>query len=412
MIQTLFPALRLEIHRNMLFRRVLGLIIICLLTACGSSTTSSLSDSASVEYLQLLAKFSENRQGEGREPFYTTELTLEPMTYALVLSSESLHYRSFPSAEGLRRIRNATNWLIANSDTDADGKAGWGLQDAWDAFSDGSVNPPNHPYTITTAIVLMGLLDACQVPGIWAESELAGMQHIIIAVSRRWCIEVWTESPEGGFFWYSPSTFDNHFVINASAMMMGVVSRAVTDFGMSLPDYLRTLFSDRVLKSFNATIGQAKLRNDAPFWSYIALPNAFNQDVPNDLVHHVYILWGIDQAISCLGESAAPWWREMLDLSLDKYWRDGVLYDYPQDVIYSDSAYARPAVLWGVGAILAYYAAHGDRNKSNATINVLKLNYGPFPDLKLWPATYTNDGLFYARYAAHALWGLSYADFK
>jgi hypothetical protein len=39
------------------------------------------------------------------------------------------------------------------SDTNADGKWGWGLAKVWDAFSDGSTNPDHTVYTVTTAYV-------------------------------------------------------------------------------------------------------------------------------------------------------------------------------------------------------------------------------------------------------------------
>lgn len=395
------------------FRALTFIVALSMLPACGSSTTTTPAvDTASTEYLQLLAKFPEDGQGEGREPYYTSLVTQEPMTYALVLSSESLHYRSFPSFEGVRRIKNAANWLIANSDTDADGKLGWGLKDAWDAFSDGSTNPSNHPYTITTAIVLNGLLDASEVAGIWTEAELSSLHNLVIAVSKRWCDEVWSGSSDGGFFWYSPSAFDAHFVINASSMMMGMVARTERELSPYLLDGDRTLFRDRIGKAFSSIVAQARFRNGAPFWSYIALPNDFNQDKPNDLVHHVYILWGLRAAQPTGGTASLTWNDGLSSFSLTAFWKNGDLYDYPQDVSYADPVYTRPAILWGVGALLAYYSVSNETEGAANTQRIINTSYGyPYPDLRLFPASYSADPVFYARYAAHVLWGLAYKDF-
>ena len=42
-----------------------------------------------------------------------------------------------------------------------------------------------------------------------------------------------------------------------------------------------------------------------PFWLYIGQPNIFNNKTPNDLLRHVYILWGTLSESS--GDSLGCW---------------------------------------------------------------------------------------------------------
>ncbi len=103
-------------------------------------------------YQQLLALYPEDHQGLGIEN-WTSGTEEQPMTYGLILSAEAARYRRTGEAEAERRVSKAMAWLLDNHDLDLDGKPGWGLPQPWDAFQDGSTNPVNQPYTITTAIV-------------------------------------------------------------------------------------------------------------------------------------------------------------------------------------------------------------------------------------------------------------------
>jgi hypothetical protein len=52
-----------------------------------------------------------------------------------------------------------SDYLVQHKDDNGDGKTGWGLPNAWDAFQDGTINPPNTVYAFETSLVSDGLID-------------------------------------------------------------------------------------------------------------------------------------------------------------------------------------------------------------------------------------------------------------
>lgn len=385
-----------------------GVIIILFLSCfCFQRTVHAFSK----DYLYLLSKFPESSQGSGLEPFYFSGISDQPMTYGLVLSAETLHYRYYPNDESYRRIRKSVSWLLDNIDLDGDGLPGWGLPYEWDAFGDGSVNGANQPYTITTAIVLMGLLDALSISSLWTNSEAESIRHAVIETGIRWCKEVYTETESGGFFWYSPNPFDGHFVPNVSAMFIGALTRLIYEQRKYLNIKDLQLIEGRIENAVKGIIQKSIPRNGLPFWSYIALPNPFNQNEPNDLVHHAYILFGMEIYRSLGQKVDLPWTREQAIQSLNCFIKNGLIYDFPQDVVYvggQESYTIRPAILWGVGMMLAFYAKYGDISRAEMVLDIIKTQYGLFPDIRLWPGYYSKDKNFYPRFAAHVLLGLAY----
>ncbi|MGA9228097.1 MAG: hypothetical protein WB217_17250, partial [Mesobacillus sp.] len=109
-------------------------------------------------YQMLIKKFPKGELGKGLEPTFPGT-SYQPMTYGLLLSSETIYYRKYREKNTLDRIQELVNWVIENKDLDKDGISGWGLPHEWDAYQNDSINPPNHPYTITTSIVMNGFLD-------------------------------------------------------------------------------------------------------------------------------------------------------------------------------------------------------------------------------------------------------------
>lgn len=364
------------------------------------------------DYELILSRFSNDYAG--KEPFIEGVYP-QPMTYALILMAETLRFRSFPTEEGRQRIRTATRWLIDNADLDGDGLVGWGLPQACDAFADGSTNPKNHPYTITTALVLLSLMDALSIPSLWDEREQMEIRYLMRKVALRWVQDVWTGDGSLGFFWYSPSQSDRYFVPNASAMFVGAMARMLSEYGSVLNPDEYELIHDRMDQAARGIISQIQWRNGAPFWPYIGLPNILNKEEPNDLVHHVYILWGMELYRSYGGSVGLPWSIDQAIQSLDRFWRDGILYDYPQDVVYTgefEPFQNRPAILWGAGSILAFYGRWGTSDQAWKTYAYIREAYGPPPRLVVWPSWFSGDEAFYPRYAAHVLWGLANYLFK
>lgn len=147
---------------------------------------------------------------------------------------------------------------------------GWGLPYEWDAYRDGTVNPETTAYAITTALVLNGLLDA----------GLADERAADVAVAWAGCC--WSD----GFFWYSDQPHDAIYTPNVSSMLAGVIFRFVHE----RPDLFaleeREALSSRANSAMTRLFATAR---PGPEWAYSDF-----EDRPNDLLHHVYTLWGAE----------------------------------------------------------------------------------------------------------------------
>jgi len=215
------------------------------------------------QYEELLALFPEDQQGSGLESKFASE-EHQPMTYGLVLSAESIRYSHLRTDEGARRIRNAWSWLIKNQDADSDKLPGWGLPVARDILGDGTVNQPNHPYTITTAHCLNGLLDSLQLQHFWSESEELTTRRLIADVAIRWSQDVISKSNEGAYFWYSPSPNDDIFCPNVSSMLIGCLVRILKVQSDIFSNEEAVLVEEVVDQCAAALIATAKMRYSAP----------------------------------------------------------------------------------------------------------------------------------------------------
>ena len=375
----------------------------------GSPSPSPQVDTASQDYLLLLAKFPEDQQGEGLDWYFQT-VGAQPIAYAFVLSSESLHYRASPTEEGRRRVRKAVRWLLDNIDLDRDGKPGWGFPDAWDAFGDGSVNPANHVYTITTASVMLGFLDALSLPNFWTLAEREEIRAALAGVSLRWCREIWQDTASGGYFWYSPATVDNIYTVNVSAMFLGALARILNEQRSALSASEANLIQTRTRAAAEMVAATAQFRMGNPFWLY----HERDPISPNDLTHHIYVLWGMELYRASGVGPGLPWALEQSIASVDAFWRDGTAHDFPQDVVYVGEQASwndRPAFLPGTSFMLAFYARWADLPRTTQTFNYLVQAHGPIPDLHVWPLWFSNDTNFYPRYTSRALWGIAMRDF-
>lgn len=393
--------------------------------AAFSAETGNDDKSIGDAYKWLLTTFAEDRQGFGldRHGMATED---QPMSYGLILSAEALRAASDKTkkespeyAESPRRAKKAVRWLIDNRDLDGDGKPGWGLPQSWDAWGDGSENPPNQPYTITTAIVLTGLFDALAVPELFDENERKEITDVVRAVVLRWCCEVWSEGYGGGYFWYSPGKQDDVFGINAPAMFLACLVRLLEEQDDSLSPAERDLVRSRADALAKAAASTVELRDGEPLWRYAPLPNSMNNNRPNDLVHHVYILLGIE-TYRDWNEAGIkiPCTREKAIASVDRFLADAdPASGRPRRILeYSpfDDPQSDQARLWGAGFMLAFYAKWADDARIERTFRLIEENYGPFPRLR-WigpDAKCADKKACYPRHTAHVLYGMAIAAFE
>jgi len=100
--------------------------------------------------------------------------------------------------------------------------------------------------------------------------------------------------------------------------------------------------------------------------------------------------------------------------SVNAFWREGKVYDFPQHQKYTGEQERfndRPTNLWGIGMMLAFYEKYGEQEMAERSLENIDKDYGPIPNLLLWPIDFSKDTNFYGRYAAHVLFGLSFSDF-
>lgn len=323
---------------------------ICLLvfvTACSAPPTLA------ERYTQLLGMFDAERPGYGLDAYTPDEAMDQAMAYALFASAEA-------NRGALESAKRAAGWLIANRPG-----GGWGLPFAWDAFSDGSENPANTVYTITTALGVQGLLDVYDATGeaVYRDTAKEAMDTLLGAMTD-------------DYFWYSVRPEDDYPVYNVNGMMLGQLQR----LGMSD-------LADEVL----AFVLSGALRDEAGhvYWPYSA-----DNARPNDLVHESYTMQGLVDYVRFGG-------RREVDLL--------ALYDSlerfigPKGVRELPGGEAR-ARLWGIGAALS-------------TAVLLERELGLEPDLsrRFAEAAFEHYDLdeepFYPRQAAHVLQGLSLVAF-
>ena len=235
-------------------------------------------------YSDLLGRIPASHPGRGQADYPGNPVADIPKSYAMVLAAELNRLRAGALPEGDRAlIRTAGQWLLDHCDEDGDGIVGWGLPFAWDAYGDGTTNPADTEYTITTGIVVNALLD-------WADSDFAAPQERIVATVASALapyLDGRFASPSG-LFAYSLDANDLRYdCFNPAAYLAGQMQRVshyVAD--RKLQTKIRRA-SDRVMSVL------LEHRKTDPgggwYWSY----SLQEDNVPNDLPHASYIIDGI-----------------------------------------------------------------------------------------------------------------------
>ena len=70
------------------------------------------------------------------------------------------------------------------------------------------------------------------------------------------------------------------------------------------------------------TVATVTLRDGLPSWEYMAMPNRFNQSRANDLLRHIYTLWGSEIYRDLNGSVPLSWTREQMLESVEKFWKN------------------------------------------------------------------------------------------
>ncbi len=276
------------------------------------------------------------------------------------------------------------------------------------------MNPVDQAYAIDTAIVLLGLMDALTPMGSGTKRAPGDRRprqashgdvvfRILDSIFRgRRVFLVHT----------STNVADNHYVVNITAMFCGVLQ--------SVPPSLRErsdaeeagLLGSRADDGIRLVDNGVILFGGKPFWDYADSPGVPTNT--NDMVHHVYIIYGVKMYLDHGGEVPVRWTTEDALGSLRLFTSGGVMYNYPHRIPFSPtpgSAWTPPANLWGIGMLIACASAMGDRPLAEAAVGATKESYGDFPDMTLFPLAWSSDTRIYPRFTAHVLYGLGVRDF-
>jgi len=321
----------------------------------------------------------------------------QPMTEGLLLSAKSIEAAAC-GCKTTPDLDRAALALLDGSDADGDGMIGWGLPQEYDAFGDNSTNPAGHEYTITTAVVLNGLLDYRPLA---PPAVRMRIDDTVRMVAETWTTRVWND--EEGFYWYSPAESDRVATMNVTSMMAGVLTRAAAT--VALPPATRATV-DRQAGKVIALLTRSATAG-VPFWRYTVTETARTED----LMHHIYTVHGVEM-IRAAGHRV-PWTSDQILESLAGFWDGERLMEYPKQHRPAGPLGLRPARLWGAGGALALAAGLGD----TATVNRLRGwidsgIYGKGPAFDLWPNTDPRHRTQAPspRHLAHVAWGMAMAD--
>jgi len=200
-----------------LFLVMVVALLICLSTSyCYRQSATPVFDRASGNLFPDLV-------GYGLDPRHQDVSRYYPMAYALYAWAQAIHAKKTNSAHARSNAEIAARWLINHSDLNGDSTVGWGLPFAWDAFGDGSTNPANTVYGITTALSVYALLEVF---------DLTGKKEFLSTAldALDGYITYFTALPDGtGYFWYSERSDDSHPVPNVSSMLAGAYAQAGSD---------------------------------------------------------------------------------------------------------------------------------------------------------------------------------------
>jgi len=158
--------------------------------------------------------------------------------YLVEASARLLHAgrgKTLPGGDADRKIivdqalAMVDNYLTVDSMV-LGGGPGWGLPDAWDAFGDGTQNPPWTEYAWETGLAVRAMVDlAAELladPVAYAsyQSQASSLMSTAKSVLDIWHKQAWSDlsaisHPEWGFYWYSLSPNDAIAVYNTTALL-------------------------------------------------------------------------------------------------------------------------------------------------------------------------------------------------
>ena len=230
---------------------------------------------------EVHARFDPDFPGRGVTDYPGHTAADIPKSYAMLLLAELERRRHGIEPELPDLTKTSGRWLLDNAALSGDGTVGWGVPIAWDAYGDGSVNPPNTIYSISTAIVADALLT-------WMETTPgAPGQEIISRLSS--ALDTFASAPRtpSGLLPYSLEASDRQYdTFNPAAYLAGQMQRfAKYAEDQELATRLRAA-ADATVASLIENHQVSK--SGSWYWLY-----SIQEAVSNDLPHASYIIEGL-----------------------------------------------------------------------------------------------------------------------
>jgi hypothetical protein len=259
---------------------------------------------------------------------------------------------------------------------------GWGIGVAYDAFGDGSVNPPSAIYGPVTGLGIMALLDTFDATGevSYRDIALVALDHY-----RRLLIE----NDRGAFLPYSDQPPDAILVYSDVAFLMGQYARAGALTGR---EDLATL-SDELFR----TIWSARWDNPlGPAWPY-SVPNPFW----NDSLSASLLGYGI--GVYAKNRARAQIESREVARYLRSFLKEKAVADFAPHADLKPKFHNRPASALGAGMLAAALQELGDCEAALEVVRRLEAYRLPDDRFGLFPENKT----YHPRATAHVLLGLA-----
>lgn len=272
-----------------------GILIILLGTILGYLLFSIFSENKSQIPPIYINALDSSGNGYGYDPGREIK-EYHPMAFALIASAEANRYIYTRDRTILKQIVQNVDWLVKNKDINNNGIIGWGVPYAWDAFGDGSVNPANTEYTITTALAVKGLLDTIEAidkSDIVTKLIYRNKKDIYLQTAQETIdsfIEnkFYTQNPDGTiFFWYSSQKSDAQLVTNCHTMFVGILQRISS---YSIDKNKKNFYRDLADKGMKYLLETKIEKEGAWYWIYYPKSKEPHEDYG---VHAAYTVDGL-----------------------------------------------------------------------------------------------------------------------
>lgn len=248
-----------------------------LLFGLGSPSRAAPRDAMREEFVHLRTLLGVH-PGRGQADYPDSGIADVSKSYAMFLAAD---LRFQPGGKPSRAGHRAGEWLLRNRFSRDRSVVGWGLPFAWDAFGDGTVNPPGTAYTISTAIAIASLLD-------WYDSDSDAPKDAIrraVAAAFEPYLDGRVDSP-AGFPAYSLEPADRKYdCFNPAAYLAGQAQR----FSRLVDGKARVRLEQLADGVVEALLAHRQLAADGSwYWFY-----SVTEKNPNDLPHASYIIAGL-----------------------------------------------------------------------------------------------------------------------